>query len=216
MLPGLVVVSKHLIQRGAKIIYWGFSIDVDMTMNAIKARVPQLKGPNEAAGPGDYKYGEDWVYCGLLPPGEATVAQLADNIHSIIKYDKYSIPVEELPLLQRVKSAKDVSLVITSDTGDYGDYYIRHWNARYNTPIAEVGIAMIYSSYMTYYQTGQVIGLLKGCRGGAEYERLTGAIGEGTRRMDALNASHLLTIFAVIIANLSYFATKKSRSGGGS
>ncbi len=89
VLPGLVAVSKHLIQRGAKIIYWGFSIDVDMTMNAIKARVPQLKGPNEAAGPGDYKYGEDWVYCGLLPPGEATVAQLADNIHSIIKYDKY-------------------------------------------------------------------------------------------------------------------------------
>ncbi len=211
-LPGLVAATRHLVSRNVKIIIWGFYTDVDMTMNAIKARVPQLKWPDEEVGPGDYKYGEDWVYIGLIPAGgETVVAALADDLHAAIKADFFGTPITQIPLLQKVKGAKDIALVITSDTGDYGWYYVRQWNARYGTPIAEIGIAMIYSEFVPYYKAGQVIGMLKGVRGGAEYERLLGYAGEGTQRMDALNVSHLLTIFFIIIGNIGYFATRKYR-----
>ena len=210
-LPGLVAVTKHLVSRGVKIIVWGFYTDVDMTMNAIKARVPQLKWPDEEVGPGDYKYGEDWVYVGLIAGGEPSVAALADDLHAVIKADYFGTPIDQIPLLSKVKGAKDIALVITSDTGDYGWYYVRQWNSRYGTPIAEVGIAMIYSEFIPYYRAGQAIGLLKGCRGGAEYEMLIKSPGEGIQRMDALNVSHLLTIFFIIIGNIGYFATRKYR-----
>jgi len=210
-LPGLVAVTKHLISRGAKIIIWGFYTDVDMTMDALKSRVPQLKGPGETAGAGDYKYGEDWVYVGLIAGGEPSVAALADDLHAVVKADKYGTPAKDLPLLASVSGAKDISLVITGDTGDYGWFYVRQWNTRYGTPIAEIGIAMIYSEFIPYYQAGQMIGLLKGVRGGAEYETLIKSPGEAIQRMDALNVSHLLTIFFIVVGNIGYFATRGKR-----
>jgi hypothetical protein len=213
-LPGFVAVSKHLIQRGVKIIYWcvGYT-DCDLTMEAVMARIPQLKGPGQPAGPGDYKYGVDWVYFGFIAGGETTVAQLADNIRNVLRTDKYGTPIDQIPLMKNVNSAKDIKLVVDSTTGDYGDYYVRQWRMRYGTAVAEIGIAMNYSTFIPYYQAGLAVGALKGIRGAAEYEKLIGQLGEATTSLDALNISHLLVIIAIIFANISYFMTR--RKGGG-
>ena len=212
-LPGLVVVTKHLVQRGVKLIFWSIGyVDVDLTMDAIKTRVPQLKGPGEIAGPGDYKYGINWVYMGYIAGGEPTSAQLADDIRAVLRADKYGNLIDTLPIFSNVRNARDIALVVTSDTGDYGWYYVRQWTMRYGTPVAEIGIAMIYSEFMPYYRAGLAIGMLKGVRGAAEYEKLTGFLGEATVAMDAMNISHILTILAIIIANISYFMTR--RKGG--
>ncbi|MEM0084730.1 MAG: hypothetical protein QW743_04200 [Candidatus Methanomethylicia archaeon] len=213
-LPGFVAVSKHLVMRGVKIIYWcvGYT-DCDLTMEAVKARIPQLKGPGEPAGPGDYKYGVDWVYMGYIAGGETTVAQLADDIRQVLRADKYGTPIDQIPLFQNVRNANDIKIVIDSTTGDYGDYYVRQWRIRYGTAVAEIGIAMNYSTFMAYYQAGLAVGALKGIRGAAEYEKLIGQLGEATTSLDALNVSHLLVIIAIIMANLSYVMTR--RRGGG-
>lgn len=213
-LPGFVAVSKHLVMRGVKIIYWcvGYT-DCDLSMDAIMARIPQLKGPGQPTGPGDYKYGVDWVYMGYIAGGETTVAQLADDIRQVLRTDKYGTPIDQIPLLQKVRGANDIALVVDSTTGDYGDYFVRQWRIRYGTPVAEIGIAMNYSTFMAYYQAGLAIGALKGIRGAAEYEKLIGALGEATTSLDALNISHLLVILAIIMANLSYVMTR--RRGGG-
>ena len=213
-LPGFVAVSKHLVMRGVKIIYWcvGYT-DCDLTMEAVMARIPQLKGPGQPAGPGDYKYGVDWVYMGYIAGGETTVAQLADDIRQVLRADKYGTPIDQIPLFQNVRNAKDIKIVIDSTTGDYGDYYVRQWRIRYGTAVAEIGIAMNYSTFMAYYQAGLAVGALKGIRGAAEYEKLIGQLGEATTSLDALNVSHLLVIIAIIMANLSYVMTR--RRGGG-
>lgn len=213
-LPGFVAVSKHLVMRGVKIIYWcvGYT-DCDLTMDAVKARIPQLKGPGEPVGPGDYKYGVNWVYMGYIAGGEPTVAQLADDIRQVLRTDKYGTPIDQIPLFQNVRNARDIKLVVDSTTGDYGDYYVRQWRIRYGTPVAEIGIAMNYSTFMAYYQAGLAVGALKGIRGAAEYEKLIGQLGEATTSLDALNVSHLLVIIAIIMANLSYVMTR--RRGGG-
>ncbi|MCX8168693.1 MAG: hypothetical protein N3E39_00495 [Candidatus Methanomethylicia archaeon] len=212
-LPGFVAVTKHLVKRGVKIIFWSVGYaDCDLTMDAVKARVPQLKGPGEPTGPGDYKYGVDWVYMGYIAGAEPTIAQLADDIRQVLRADKYGTPIDAIPLFRNVNSARDISLVVDSTTGDYGDYYVRQWRIRHGTPVAEIGIAMIYSSFVRYYQAGLAIGALKGIRGAAEYEKLIGEFGEGTLQMDAISASHLLVIIAVIMANLSYAMTR--RRGG--
>ncbi|MEM2136948.1 MAG: hypothetical protein QXI93_03225 [Candidatus Methanomethylicia archaeon] len=212
-LPGFVAVSKHLVMRGVKIIYWcvGYT-DCDLTMDAIMTRIPQLKGPGQPAGPGDYKYGVNWVYMGYIAGGETTVAQLADDIRQVLRTDKYGTPIDQIPLLQNVRGARDIRLVVDSTTGDYGDYYVRQWRIRYGTAVAEIGIAMNYSTFIPYYQAGLAVGALKGIRGAAEYEKLIGALGEATTSLDALNVSHLLVIIAIVMANLSYVMTKR---GGG-
>jgi hypothetical protein len=60
--------------------------------------------------------------------------------------------------------------------------------------------------------SGQMIGLMSGLRGAAEYEMLLQQPSKGVAAMDALSASHLVMILFIIIGNIGYFVTK-SRQG---
>lgn len=199
--PAMVAVMKHLVKREIKVVVWGFFTDQDLTVDMIVASVPELKNK--------YKYGEDWVYMGYIAGGETAVAQLASDVHAVFKADRYGTPVDKLPLIMRVKSAKEIDLVLTIDTGSYITYYIRHWNVGKGTPVAEVGIAM-QADYLVYYPVN-LIAVLIGVRGGAEYEKLIGQLGDGTVRMDAINVSHILFIAAIIMANLGYVMTRRKK-----
>jgi hypothetical protein len=50
--------------------------------------------------------------------------------------------------------------------------------------------------------------MLVGLRGAAEYETMMESPGIGVASMDAQSIAHLLIIFFIVIANISYFATR--------
>jgi hypothetical protein len=202
-LPAMVASVKMLVRQEAKIIVWGMGhVDVDITWNKIVSKVPELE---------TYTYGEDYAYFGYLPTQETTIALLASNIRGVFTLDKYGNPIDSLRIMEGVNTAEDFRVALSSDTGDIGDYYVRQWHTNYRTPVAEIGIAMLGSSYMPYFLSGDIFGMTVGSRGGAELEKLVGAPGDGTITMDAINVSHILVVIAVILANVGYFATRRSR-----
>lgn len=202
-LPAMVASVKMLVRQEAKIICWGMGhVDVDITWNKIVSQVPELE---------TYTYGEDYAYFGFIPTQETTIALLGSNIREVFTLDKYGTPIDDLPVMQGVNTANDFRLVLTSDTGDVGSYYIRQWHTNYGTPVAEVGIAMLGSSYMPYIHSGELFGMTVGSRGGAELEKLINAPGDATITMDAINVSHILVVIAIVLANVGYFATRGRR-----
>jgi len=200
-MPAFCACTKLLIREGAKIIFWGAYYDVDMTYQEVLRRCEDYFK--------NLKYGEDYVYLGYYPNQEAAVAQLAASIRSIFKTDNYGTPLDEIPMMKNVDKATDIKLVLSGDTGDVCDYYIRQWRIPYGTPVAEIGIAMLGSSYMPYYRSGVLFGMSVGVRGGAELEKLVGEPAEATIRMGAINISHILVVIAVILANIGYFASRR-------
>ena len=200
-MPAFCACTKLLIKEGAKIIFWGAYYDVDMTYQEVLRRCEDYFK--------DLKYGEDYVYLGYYPYQEAAVAQLAASIRSIFKTDNYGTPLDEIPMMKNVDKATDIKLVLSGDTGDVCDYYIRQWRIPYGTPVAEIGIAMLGSSYMPFYKSGVLFGMSVGVRGGAELEKLVGEPGEATIRMGAINISHILVVIAVVLANIGYFASRR-------
>jgi hypothetical protein len=64
----------------------------------------------------------------------------------------------------------------------------------------------------TFLQTKQLVGLLAGMRGAAEYERLSENYGLATIGMDSQSVIHLLIVFFIIVGNISYFVTRKGKS----
>ena len=109
--------------------------------------------------------------------------------------------------MQKVRRAEDISLVTTIDTGSVQLFYIRHWKVGKGIPIAEVGIAM-QADMMVYYPV-DLVAVLIGARGGAEYELLIKQPGPGVVKMDAINISHVLFIIAIAFANISYVLMHK-------
>jgi len=57
----------------------------------------------------------------------------------------------------------------------------------------------------------QLVGLLGGLKGAAEYELLINKPGFATKGMDAQSVAHLIIILFILIGNIGYFATRKQK-----
>jgi hypothetical protein len=202
-LPGLVATTKALIQQNVKIVVVGPLVDSSMTWNKIVDSVPAVQG---------LTYGKDYVFLGYYTGGEAAVARMATSLRSIFPTDSKGTPLDNIEMMKNIDSAKDINIVISSDSGDSIEYWIRQWFTPFSVPVGEVGISMLGSSLMPYYRSGTVFGISAGIRGGAELEKLIGQPAAATKNMDSISLSHLMVIVAVILANIGYFIIR-SRGG---
>ena len=62
---------------------------------------------------------------------------------------------------------------------------------------------------MPYVQSGQMVGVLAGMPGAAEYESLIGQKGSATSGMDAQSVAHLVIVLFIVLGNISYFIDRK-------
>ena len=201
--PQAKITFEHLIKRkNLKIIIVHFWEQGPLFM-------PSLMPKIEASG---MKYGVDWVDLGYIPGGEAAMAAFADDIHRTVPTDVRGNKLSSLPLMQNVKTAKDIKLWITTSAGTPGvPEYARQVQSRYGTPIIAGVLSQFATIYMPYINSKQLVGLLGGLRAAAEYEKLMGASGGATRAMDALSNAHIVVITFVIMANVLYFSGKKNK-----
>jgi len=198
-MPATIVSTKAILRQGAKLIVWGAYIDTDMSWNKLRTSVEDFDA---------LEYGKDYVYLGYYTGGEAVVAQIASDFRSVFPTDADGTPLDNLDMMKDVNTVDDIAMVLSGDTGDWGSYYLRQWQSMYGTPLAEIGIAMVASSYMPFYVSGNMFGISSSSRGGAELEALIGEPGDATITMDAISVSHVLVIIAVALANIGYFATR--------
>lgn len=198
ILPAMLSCCRMVVRQDAKLIVWGFGhVDIDITWEKIKTEVPEIGT--------QWAYGEDYAYFGYLPNQETTVQLLSEDIRRVFSEDTQGNAIDSLPIMQNVNSHEDISLVITSDTGEVAMQYIRQWASAYNKPLATIGIAMGGSSNIPFYKSGLLVGMSIGSRGGAEMEKLVGVLGEATVTMDSINVSHILFILAIILTNVIFF-----------
>jgi len=142
------------------------------------------------------------VFLGYITGGESAIAQLASNMRSVYPTDHFGTPLDNIPMMQGVNTWHDVSGVLSSDTGDWGGYFLTMWQEAYGVPMAQIGIAMLGSTGIPRWLAGNYFGMSVGSRGGAELEMLIGEPGDAIIAMDSISVSHLLIVIAVILANV--------------
>jgi hypothetical protein len=202
--PGVTVCTKALFREDAKIIFMGPHYDVELTYN----KLLDTAGADFA----NKVYGEDYVFLGYITGGESAITQLAGDMRSIYPTDHFGTDLDDVPMMVDVNGWQDVSGVLSSDTGDWGSYFLRQWQEPYGVPLAQIGIAMLGSTGIPYWLAGNYFGMSVGSRGGAELELLIGELGEATTAMDSISVSHLLIVLAVILANIGVLTERGGRS----
>ena len=60
-----------------------------------------------------------------------------------------------------------------------------------------------------YIDAGQMVGLLGGRKGGAEYEKLLGLPDKSTKGMGAQSLIHLIIIGFIVLGNVGYFMSNR-------
>lgn len=162
------------------------------------------------------QYGIDFVNLGYIPGGETAMSAFASNIHGAYPRDYLGTSIASMPMMADIKTAKDISLFITIAAGSPGvPEIVRQIQGPYGVKFASGVTAISAPISMPYISSKQMIGMMSGIGGAAEYEVLLEMPGAAVSAMDAMSASHLVMIAFLIIGNIGYFVTKYNQQKGG-
>ncbi len=160
----------------------------------------------------DVVYGEDWIELGWIPGGETGMSAFANDFWAQTPTDYiYGRPLSQYQIMENVRTATDVDLVISFETGTPGlPEWLRQWNTPYGVPFIVGCIGVSVPGMAPYLTSGQLSALLPGLTASAEYEILLNRPGLAVAGSDAVSMTHLLVVALVILGNIAFFA-----SGGG-
>jgi hypothetical protein len=204
--PMAVAIFRHCFRRNLKVVAMGLWITgaplIEQDINQVKA-----------SGFADKQYGVDYVNLGVKVGGYVVVNTMARSIRDAFPTDYYQTPLEQLPMMQNIKTLRDIPVVISLSAGDPGikDAWVPFAHQRYHCIVAGGCTAVSVSEFSPYLQAGQLSGLLGGMRGAAEYEKLVEAKALATRGMNAQSFAHLLIILFIVFGNVAFFLTRKHK-----
>jgi hypothetical protein len=156
-------------------------------------------------------YGVDYVNLGYKYGYVTVLKGMGVSIESIFPTDDRGTPLSELPLMKSVKNYEQVKFVFEIADNATADFWISIVNAGYGVPMGVGCTAVMAPKFYAFYGAGQIVGLLGGMKGAAEYEILLDRKDQAFRGMDIQSLVHFLIIGLVILGNIGYLITKKGK-----
>lgn len=157
-------------------------------------------------------YGVDYVNLGYKANYSAVMLGMGTRIADIFPTDHRGARLEDIPLMRQVPNYDSVKFVLIISDNAMTDYWVALVNARYGLPMVAGVTAIMAPKMLSYIQSHQLIGLLGGMKGAAEYEQLIGRLDKASLGMDAQSLIHFLIIFFIILGNAGYFMTRRTRN----
>ena len=155
------------------------------------------------------EYGVDWIELGWIPGIETGMAALATDIWGQAPRDYIeNQPMTAHPMMEEIRTAEDVDLVISIETGTPGlPEWLRQWNTPFGVPFIVGCIGVSVPGMAPYLASGQLSALMPGLTASGEFEILINRPGLAVAGLDAVSMSHLLVVLLVLIGNIAYFAS---------
>lgn len=188
-------VFKHLLMRPVKIIMAEFASTDGPSWTERIIGTTDLNGK---------EYGRDIVHLGYYAGGETAIAGFAANIRSIVETDFRGTPIDQLQAMDGVNNARDFALFLHMSSGAYL-MMINQIQTPYAARLCAGTSSPEYPAAKPYFGSGQLIGLLNGMRGAAEYEVLIAEPGSASSGMDAQSITQVFVILAIVVGNIEFF-----------
>ena len=153
--------------------------------------------------------GEDYVFLGYRPGATQVILGMGTAIASVFETDYSGKATTEIPMMKDIKNYDQISLLIDLASGSSTEIWIIYANVRYNLQIAAGVTGVIISQMYPYLQTGQLVGLISGILGAAEYESLIDVPAKGILWINIESFVHLLIVLLVVIGNIIFFNQRK-------
>jgi hypothetical protein len=164
----------------------------------------------EAAKPFNKVSGDDYVYFGYKAGFTVVIVSMGESIKNTFPVDFNQKNTSTMKALQGIDKLHDCDFVIDLAAGASVETWIAYGEERYKFPMGAGCTAVSATQYYPYINTGQLVGLIGGLKGAAEYEKLVNEKGLAISGMDAQSIVHLMTVIIVIFTNILFFISRKS------
>ncbi len=205
--PQALAMVRHALEKKLRVL----SVSLNVQGTALANDVLQTVGKQLGAVDG-----EDYVNLGFKVGGSAVILGMGENILNVYPTTADGRRTADLPIMRGITNYDDIALVIDLAAGNIPGAWLAFAKERYNQDLALGITAVMATDWYPYLQSGQLIGLVNGLKGAAEYEvllKLEGEQAPGMLGMSAQSIAHLLIIVLVVVGNIAYFASGRHRTG---
>ncbi|MBK7140917.1 MAG: hypothetical protein IPH75_02410 [bacterium] len=158
------------------------------------------------------QYGIDYVNLGFQSGNEFVIQRIGSDFQSMFRVDFSGTPYDQIPLVKNIKNFSNIDYSFNLSAGYPGT---REWVLiavdRYGLKMGAGNTAVQTTGMYPYVRSGQLIGILGGMNGAAEFEEATGYLGKGTRFMLSQSFAHMIIIVFILIGNVAYFMHERKR-----
>ncbi len=208
-------VNAHVVSTFKRALEKDLNIMI-MTLDAEAPAILEKLLPPIAESMGK-TYGVDYVNLGYNPAAAVALRAMSRDIKSASgNVDHYGNSLDDLPLMKKVpKLTKEhVDVIVSIDIGGHlgSKAYMEYVTEPLGIPLLVACSAGMTMQNMPYYRSRQMIGLLPGLAGSAQYEIWLQDPGMATAKMDAQSLGIVAFIIFLFLGNLGYLA---GRSQGG-
>lgn len=189
-------------QRDLKVIIMGLWPQGPQQANIAIDKIledPEMKARN-------LRYGEDYVNLGYQAGNEFVIQRMGSSFKSMFPSDYRGIPYDSMPLVRNIRNFSNIDFSFNLSAGFPGSVeWVQIAVDRYGVELGLGNTAVQAPQMYTYLNSGQLVGILGGMNGGAEFELLCDYKGKATKFMLSQSFSHMVIIAFIIIGNVAYF-----------
>ena len=208
--PMANAISRHCLDNGHDVIF--------MSLWATgQALLTQTLSNHVFPGFPEKKDGIDYVNIGYKAGNEGVLNVIVTNFRKMFPTDVNSVPLDSIAVFNGVKSCKDLDLIVSIGGGKPGPKeWVLFVGDPADVPVA-VGVAAVIAPQMYPYYPDQVLGILGGVKGAAEYEYALKSTHErfkdmetpGLQMMGPQTLAHIVIMSFIIIGNIIFFRSRR-------
>lgn len=206
--PQTVALARHLLRRHIRFALLSVNAQTspqlaeDAVQEAIRAE-------------GHGTYGVDYCNMGYRVGSAPWLQALASNLVETVTADWRGRPLAELPMTHGITTIhENVSLLVDITAAATINDLIPMVHAPTGVPTALACTAVMAPEAYPFLDSGQLVGMLTGMRGAAEYEILLHSPGFGVTAMAGQSAAHLFILILIALGNLPILAAAVRRGVG--
>jgi len=213
--PMAYAVIRHALENDLRVIFMALWATGQNILTATMNDVVRAEFPDKV-------YGTDYANFGYKAGNQGVINVIVTDFYKMFTTDVDGATAEDMPLMKGIGHLGDVKLIVSFGGGFPG---IKEW-VQFAGDLAQVPVAggcTAVSAPLLYpYYPQQLIGLMGGIKGAAEYEALlTDAYPQydhlpkrGMQMMGPQTVAHLVIMFFIVIGNIAFFVTRNKPPGG--
>jgi hypothetical protein len=169
----------------------------------------------------DYQYGTDYVNIGYKSGNQGLINVIITDLKKMYTTDVNGTAIDSIPMMAPIRNLKNFDIILSYGGGFPG---VKEWvlfaGDPGNIPIAG-GVTAVSAPLLYPYYPSQLLGLMGGIKGAAEYEaellrrypQFAEKSHPGIDMMGPQAVAHIVIMLFIVVGNVAYFATRR-RAGG--
>ncbi len=201
--PQMLGMTRHLIRKNQKffMISIGYPTSPQLSNDVVEEAVAEEKKRNPAL---DFQYGRDWVNLGYKEFTLPWLRGFTQDIQGQVQRDWKNRPLSDtfLAKVHRWGRSGEIAAFVDVTGSKTADY----WRPLLFPQGVSVGLsctAVMAPEQYPFLANRQVVGMLTGLKGAAEYEQQLGYRGRASRQMTGQSFAHLYILLLLVLGNIA-------------